>query len=155
RTEGNPLFMTSVVDDLVARELLTASGDQWELRAAPEAVEVDVPESLRQTIERQISRLADDEQRILAAGSVAGMEFSAAAVAAAVGASPTAVEERCDALAQRELFLRSLGPREWPDGTVGTRYRFAHALHRSTLHQRVSPLRRRALHQSIGRREEA
>src|SRR5262249_50961071 len=155
RTEGNPLFMTSVVDDLTTRGLLTGSEDRWELRAAPEMVEGAVPEDVRQMIERQLSRLDADDQRFLEAGSVADMEFSAAAVAAALDERPESVEARCDALAQRQLFIRSLGQREWPDGTVATRYRFAHALHRSTLYQRLSPGRRRGLHQAIGEREEA
>ena len=43
-----------------------------------------MPESLRQMIEHRIGRVGEDEQRILAAGSVAGMEFSAASVAAAL-----------------------------------------------------------------------
>src|SRR5262249_17169845 len=88
RTEGNPLFMTSVVDDLRGRGLLTGSNDRWELLAAPEMLEGDVPENVRQMIERQLSRLDPDEQRFLEAGSVADMEFSAAAVAAALGDKP-------------------------------------------------------------------
>ncbi len=85
RTEGNPLFMVSVVDDLVARDLIGMRDERWELRAALEEVEVGVPENLRQMIERRIGQLGQDEQRILGAGSVAGMEFSAASVAAALG----------------------------------------------------------------------
>src|SRR5262249_54888626 len=138
-----------------ARGLLTGSNDRWELLAAPEMLEGDVPENVRQMIERQLSRLDPDEQRFLEAGSVADMEFSPAAGAPPLGDKPQSVQSRCDALAQRQLFIRSLGPREWPDGTVATRYRFAHALHRSTLYQRIAPGRRRALHQAVGEREEA
>jgi len=155
RTEGNSLFMVSLVDDLVARGLLTVRDGRWELRAALEEVEMDVPESLRQMIERQIGRLERDEQRILEAGSVAGMEFSSAAVAPAIEWKPLEVEERCDELARRQFFIRALGAREWPDRTLAGRYGFMHALYRKTLYRRISPARRRALHQSIGEREEA
>ena len=53
-----------------------------------------------------------------------------------------------------QLFIRSLGAREWPDRTVASRYGFMHALHRNALYQGIAPARRRALHQTIGEREE-
>ena len=154
RTEGNPLFMVSVVDDLVARGLVAARDRGWELCVALEDVEVSVPESLRQMIERQIGRLAREEQRTLEAGSVGGMQFSAASVAAALDCRAAEVEKRCGELARRRLFIRSLGSREWPDRTVTTRYEFLHSLYRNTLYQRIAPARRRELHQSIGERQE-
>src|SRR5262249_50358525 len=139
RTEGNPLFMVSVLDDLVARGLIALADDRWDLRAGLPEVEVSVPESLRQMIERRIEQLSADERRILAAGSVAGAEFSAASVAAALQQATGEVEERCDELARRQLFIRSLGAREWPDRTVASRYGFLHALHRSALYPGITP----------------
>src|SRR5215831_270211 len=62
RTEGNPLFMVSVLDDLVARGLIALADDRWDLRAALPEVEVSVPESLRQMIERRIEQLSADER---------------------------------------------------------------------------------------------
>src|SRR5262249_61576895 len=89
-----------------------------------------------------------------AAGSAAGMEFSAASVAAALQRAPAEVEECCDELARRHLFVRSLGAGEWPDRTVASRYGFVHALHRNALYEGISPARRRAFHRLIGEREE-
>jgi len=155
RTEGNPLFMVSVVEDLVARGLIVMRDGRWGLHAALEEVELSVPESLRQMIERRMGQLEEDERRVLAVGSVAGMEFSAASVAAALDRKPAEVEECCEELARRLLFIRSLGAGEWPDRTVVSRYRFVHALHRNALYEGISPARRRELHQSIAEREEA
>jgi tetratricopeptide (TPR) repeat protein len=155
RTEGNPLFMVSVVDDLAARGLIAQSDGRWQLRSGLDEVEVSVPESLRQMIERRFGQLGADEQAILAAGSAAGMEFAAPSVAAALGRTTVEIEEHCDALARRQLFVRVLGAREWPDGTMASRYGFMHALHRTAVYQAVSPARRRELHQAIGEREEA
>src|SRR5262249_3729416 len=154
RTEGNPLFMVSVVEDLVARGLISVRDERWELRAVPEEIEVNVPESLRQMIEHRIGQLAENERRVLAAGSAAGMEFSAASVAAALQRAPAEVEECCDELARRHLFVRSLGAGEWPDRTVASRYGFVHALHRNALYEGISPARRREFHRLIGEREE-
>ena len=46
-------------------------------------------------------------------------------------------------------------PRAWPDGTVGARYAFGHALYQRVLYYRVPAGRRRLLHQRIGGRLEA
>src|SRR5947208_1889625 len=128
---------------VVARELIVMRDAGWELRAVLEEVEVSVPESLRQIIERRMGQLEEDERQVLSAGSVAGMEFSAASVAAALQRVPSEVEECCDKLARRHFFIRSLGAVEWPDRTVASRYRFEHALHRNALYQGISPARRR------------
>jgi predicted ATPase len=154
RSEGNPLFMVSVVEDLIARGVIVMRDGRWALRAEIEEVEVSVPESLRQMIERRMGQLAEDERRVLTAGSVAGMEFSAASVAAALERATAEVEECCDELARRQLFIRSLGAGQWPDRTVASRYRFVHSLHRNALYQSIAPARRGAFHRSIGEREE-
>ena len=78
-----------------------------------------------------------EEQHVLEAASVAGVEFSAAAVAAALEEEVTQVEERCERLVRREQFLRSLGIGEWPDGTVAGRYGFRHVLYQNILYQRM------------------
>ena len=113
-----------------------------------------VPESLRQMIEQQVERLSAEERRVLEAASVAGVEFSAAAVAAGVGTEPDAVEEHCRGLARREQFLQLAGTKEWPDGTVAARYGFLHALYQEVLYEQLPAGRRQRLHQQIGEREE-
>jgi hypothetical protein len=153
RTEGNPLFMVSLIEELVARGFIVRHDERWELRAALEELEVSVPESLRQMIERRMGQLEEDERQLLAAGSVAGMEFSAASVAAALQRAPAEVEGRCDELVHRHLFIRALGAGEWPDRTVASRYRFVHALHQSAFYHAISPARRRELHRSIAERQ--
>ena len=76
RTDGNPLFMVSVLEDLIAHGRIVMHDGRWELRAALEEVEVSVPESLRQMIERRMDQLEVDERQVLTAGSVGGTEFS-------------------------------------------------------------------------------
>jgi DNA-binding winged helix-turn-helix (wHTH) protein/tetratricopeptide (TPR) repeat protein len=145
RTDGLPLFMVTVADALVAHGL--PPGD-----AA--TVETAVPPSLRQMIEQQLAGLEPDAQRLLEAASVAGMTFSAASVAAALEADVEAVENRCEALARREQFVRASGVEEWPDGAVATRYRFLHVLYQQVLYERLPAARGASLHRRIGEREE-
>jgi tetratricopeptide (TPR) repeat protein len=152
RTEGNPLFMVNVVDYLIAGGILVEHRGQWGARQEEE--QIKVPENIRQMIVKQIERLSPEEQRVLEVASAAGAEFSAAAVAAAVEAEISEVEEKCEGLARRAQFLQVSGVSEWPDGTVAARYRFLHALYQEVLYGRVTAGRRQRLHQRIGEREE-
>ncbi len=95
RTDGNPLFMVNVVNDLVARGVLVQSDGRWELQGRVEELKGGVPESLQQLIEQQIARLRPETQRLLEVASVAGAEFSAAAVAAGVETEVDVIEEQC------------------------------------------------------------
>jgi predicted ATPase/DNA-binding winged helix-turn-helix (wHTH) protein len=155
RTEGNPLFMVNVVDDLVVREVLVDRGGEWILTAPPEAVTVAVPADIRQMIERQLAWLKPEQRHLLDAASVVGAEFSAAAVAGAAPAPAADVEECFAALGRREQFLRPGGTERWPDGTIATRYHFLHALYREVLYDHVPAGLRAALHARAGARLEA
>jgi len=155
RTDGNPLFMVNVVDYLVAQGVLVHSDGRWALKGDIGESTGGVPESLRQLIARQIERLSAVARRALEAASVAGAEFSAAAVAAGLETEIGEVEEGCEALVEREQFLRSTGTAEWPNGTVAARYSFLHALYQEVLYERLPVGRRVNVHRRIGEREEA
>jgi predicted ATPase len=74
--------MVNAVDYLEAEKLVGQSQQSWELLVAIENVQVGVPDSIRQMIEKQIEHLDANEQRTLEVASVAGAEFSTLAVAA-------------------------------------------------------------------------
>ncbi|MGH7960987.1 MAG: ATP-binding protein, partial [Candidatus Binatia bacterium] len=156
RTDGNPLFMVNVVENLVPQGVLVQHAGQWEVQGAIAAIEGGVPENLQQMIEQQVERLSVEEQQVLEVASVAGMEFSAAAVAAGIDPARETgeVETRCEGLARRGQFLQRSGVSEWPDGTVAGRYSFQHALYQEVLYERVSVGRRLELHRQIGARVE-
>jgi DNA-binding winged helix-turn-helix (wHTH) protein/tetratricopeptide (TPR) repeat protein len=146
RTDGLPLFMVAVADELLSQRLRTGG---------VAGVETAVPQSLRQMIEQQLGRLIPGEQELLEAASVPGMIFSAASLAAALETQVEAVENRCEALARREQFVGAAGIEDWPDGTVATRYRFRHVLYQQVLYERLPAARRASLHRRIGEREAA
>ena len=155
RTEGHPLFVVNMVDYLLARGAIapTGRGDEvWELRDGWHTVAVEVPEGIRPMIDKQIDRLNPQEQRLLEVAGVAGVEFSAAVVAAALNEDVVHAEECCEGLSRRHLFLQAAGVSEWPDGTVAARYRFRHELYQNVLYERTAAARRRQLHQQIGER---
>jgi DNA-binding winged helix-turn-helix (wHTH) protein/predicted ATPase len=155
RTEGHPLFLTGLVDDWLAQGLLAPCDDGWELRTDLDELAGGVPASVRALIEKHLDRLGRDELRVLEGASVAGIEFTAAAAAAAIEESLILVEECCETLARRHLFLQPKGTAEWADGTVSSRYRFGHELYHRVVAERVSVARQRLLHQRLGERLEA
>jgi DNA-binding winged helix-turn-helix (wHTH) protein/predicted ATPase len=152
RTDGNPLFLVAMVDDLVNRGVVAPTDEGWTLPDEGDAL--GIPESIRQLVTRQRERLRPEEQHLLEAASVAGMEFSAASVAAALATDTARVERRCEQLAERQQFLRRVGVEAWPDGTLAARYGFLHALYQQLWHERVSPTQLQHHHLRIGQRKE-
>ena len=146
RTEGNPLFLTNVVDHWLPRGLFEKSLEELSL---------DLPDTVTALLDRQLAMLSPDEDAILEAASVAGREWAVATVAAALDRTEEDLEPFCDGLARRGLFLNACGRANWPDGTVSARYAFVHDLHRETLYSRIPPRRKSRLHVRIGARLEA
>jgi len=154
RTEGNPLFVVSIVDDLVTRGVIAQTEGTWALYGDLEVLIQETPEGIRQLMTSQRTRLHPKARRVLEAASVTGMEFSAAEVAAALEIAVAAVEEQCARLAEQQQFLRPAGISEWPDHTLAARYAFLHALYQQHWHERVSPSRLQEWHRRIGARKE-
>ncbi len=155
RTEGNPLFLNNMVEHWVTQGWLYQQAGQWVLHTGWEKMEQEIPATLREVIIQRRALLNPTEQRLLEVASVAGMEFSAASVAAGLASDVVETEEWCEALAQREQFIQSRGVETWPDGTVATRYQFRHILYQNIGYEQVPAARRMQLHQRIGTREEA
>ena len=109
RTDGNALFMVSVVNDLIDQHVIAQQNGSWSLRASVETA--GTPDSLQQLIQKQAGRLSPEQQRVLAAASVAGQEFIVATVAAGLGLSIDEVEECCEELAWQGQFLQETGYR--------------------------------------------
>lgn len=153
-TAGTPLFMVSVIDDLVERRMLATHEERWTLAATFEELAAHRPDSITQLIDLQLDRLTSTEQRVLEVAGVIGMEFVAGLVAAGLGEPFEAVDDVCDAMARRGLFLGRTGSEEWPDGTLHTRYGFAHALVQHVCLSRSAPARRQRWHRLVAERLE-
>jgi len=162
RTEGNPLFLVNLVDYWLSEGAMiqrSGHGDQagaakWELRTDLRSLDVGVPASIRSLIEKQLERLSPEELGIFEGASIAGVDFSTAAAAAAADHDVLAAEEHCERLVRQHHFLLPKGVGEWPDGTVSARYRFGHELYHRVVYERVAVARRRRLHERLGQRLE-
>lgn len=154
-TEGNPLFLVNVFNDLLGRGILFSHERGWTIRDDLSVDSLGIPSDVRRTIERQLDRLNDAERRLLEVASAAGATFSGATVATAADVPVDEVEVTLGALARRNAFIREGRAVTWPDGTVSTSFQFLHALYRDVLVKRLSAGRRMLLHRLIGLRLEA
>ena len=156
RTGGNPLFLVNTVDYLLAQGMVVDKAGSWTL-ADDKLTEVagEIPDTLRQLIERQLERLSEEDWRALEVASIVGVEFSAAEVAAGLPGSVDVLETCCERLSHAGQFLRSSGVEEWPDGTLSGRYSFLHAMYQEVISTRVGSPRRIQLHRRIAERKEA
>jgi DNA-binding winged helix-turn-helix (wHTH) protein/predicted ATPase len=145
RTGGNPLFMTSIVNQLAQREASERTLDKI----------VSIPHDVRRFIDRQIEELNETDRNLLTAASVIRREFATPAVAAALDIDGEQVEAACARLARRGIFIVKSGSSFWPDGTHAELYSFRHDLYRELLYDRLPATRRSLSHGRVGRRLEA
>ena len=151
KTEGNPLFVVTLMDDLLRQSLLRDDPDAqtWQLKATLDQINSAVPKSLQQIIESQFEQLSEDERACLNVASVVGSEFTSFVVAGE-NLDQAAVEDCCDGLVRRQLLLRNVGLVELPDGSVSAVYQFTHSLYREVLYRTCSQALKVRSHQRIG-----
>ena len=152
RSEGSPLFMVGVLSELVSRGVLHGDEAGWSVVGEASPADLGIPTFLRQVIERQIERLAVPALRVLEAASLAGFHFDAALVAAALDRPVAEVEQTCAEIARDHALIVGAGRAEWPDGTLASRFIFAHALYREALAESLPAARGAQIHRRIGGR---
>jgi DNA-binding winged helix-turn-helix (wHTH) protein/tetratricopeptide (TPR) repeat protein/energy-coupling factor transporter ATP-binding protein EcfA2 len=154
RTDGNPLFLVNVVDDLIAQKQLVPGAHGWRLSVPLEEAGMTMPGSLQQLIERQIDRLSEEERRLLSVASIAGLEFSTRTLSGGMDAGVGEIETWCEGLVKRRQFLRPAKMIQLSDGSLLERYGFIHALYQHVLYHAVPQPRRVVLHRRIGEFQE-
>ena len=127
-TEGNPLFVTNVLDYAVSREAIVHREGGWELASAEGDFDLRVPEGLTKIIERQIARLTAEEQSALEVASVIGATFAVPVMPGFGFPETDSLEVCCEGLVERNLFIRAAGVSEFVPGNIGARYQFIHGL---------------------------
>ncbi|MEO8181890.1 MAG: AAA family ATPase [Deltaproteobacteria bacterium] len=155
RTAGSPLFLTNLVDSWVQQGLIRQDASEWTLAVEPGELASGTPASVMSLVARELERLSEFDRNVLEAASVAGFEFSAASLSAAVDEPLIRIEQLCLSWARRGQFIRLAGKTQWPDGTVALSCEFIHSIYQHSIYERVGPARRALLHQRIGMRQEA
>jgi DNA-binding winged helix-turn-helix (wHTH) protein/tetratricopeptide (TPR) repeat protein len=154
RSEGNPLFMTVIVEDLVKNGFLPGEKGRPGMTAPLKSTDLSVPETLQQMIEMQADQLSEQEQLVVKCAGVAGQRFSAWAIAAVLGMEVTAAEEVCERLAQKQQFIApGRGPGA-PGAGISAHYEFRHSLYREALYRRLPSAQRINFHHRLAEKME-
>jgi len=147
RTEGNPLFLSNVIEDWKERSILTQTAGVWTTNSGVRDFEPSIPQNLRAMLEQQIEELTVDERALLETASVIGMDFSPAALAAGLATDIEKIEELCEDLTRTHQYIRRSAA---PDNNPATHYAFIHALHRRVCEERIPRTKLLRLHSRIG-----
>jgi len=144
RTDGLPLFVADLVNDLIAEEE-PADGES-SLRARLAATVI--PETLSGIVERYIEQLAPRERMVLEAASACGIEFRLVTLTHVLEDDAVSLAEVCADLARRQRWLRDVQLAQ-QRGSADAGYLFRHALYREVMYKRIGRLARVDLHRRV------
>ena len=147
RTDGNPLFVVAVVEELIRRGQVKSTDRGWAMSAPADRLDLTAPEGLLEMVATQFRNLSPDERSILETASVVGVSFVPATIARSLGRDAEEVDEVAQRLARAHLFLDGAATNTSRGPTA--RYGFAHALHHQAIYEQIPPLRRQRLHLSV------
>lgn len=162
RSAGNPLFLRSLVDEIVDEDWSSASSlDSREVPGAAATAEAQAtprdalatPRALQDVIERHLGALPASIRTLLEVASVAGVDFSAVELARALAREPASVDADLHGLARAGRLVVRRTRSASGDEPVG--YGFVHAAYRLAVHDRIAPLERNRIHGDIARTLEA
>src|SRR5258706_537581 len=150
KTEGHPLFATNLLQYLQERGDIAKKNQHWSLARPLSEMELEAPESVRSMISKKMDALADDERRALQYASIDGAEFLSTILANLLDIDEVDLEERMARLEKTHRLITTRGEEGLPEGSLATRYRFAHALYQNFLYQDLVNKRRVMLHRQAG-----
>jgi len=138
-TDGNPFFVEEVYRHL--QEEGSLFDEQGQFRRQLTVDVLDVPETVRLTLQRRLDRLGERPCQVLAAAAVIGRDFPVKLLDALREVSP---DELVDALdrAERATLVK-------PSPGGGSHLTFTHELVRQTLLAGISTVRRQRLHARV------
>ncbi len=135
-TEGNPFFITEVLRHLIDTGGVRREGQRW---VPGDADRLTIPEGVRDVIGRRLSRLSPQANEVLSTGAVMGRELDVGVLVALSDVGEDAVLDALDEAVRARLV----------EETGVDRFRFAHALVRTTLYDELTATRRRRAHRRI------
>lgn len=136
-TEGNPFFVQEVILSLVESGRVVQRDGVWTTDLA--LGELGIPEGVRETVGRRLSRLDETCNNVLTFAAIIGPVVEVDLLISASELDEGAVLDALDTATAAGLL------RETPSGA----YEFTHALVRSTLYDEVSMARRARRHRRI------
>ncbi len=138
-TAGNPFFIDELLRHLAESGVAFDEEGRWSSQHA--LLDLGVPESVKQVIERRVKRLSDDAQRLLRIAAVVGSEFEFELLEAISDLSGDPLLDPFDEMLAARLI---------EDDPSSGRYVFTHAMIREVLYASLATPRRRHIHERVG-----
>src|SRR5262245_49719283 len=136
RTEGNPFVVEEMLREAIERGDVYLDGGRWERRAIDE---LEIPQSVRETILLRIGRLDEAHVDVLRAAAVLGRTFSYEALVELADADEPVVQAALEEALGAQLVV------EAEAATAG--YRWRHALTREAIYTDTVRPGRQRLHE--------
>jgi len=143
RTEGVPLFVSSVTNEVSRR------AERGDIPSAALLASSPLPDSLFAIIDHYLAKLSDERRQLLSAAAVCGLQFSIETLARVLGRDTLSVADACDQLLREQVWLVTSGDID-PGFSSETSYAFRHGLFRQALYDRLAPSARTTLHKNVG-----
>ncbi len=136
KTEGNPLFTREIVKHMVEEGIVRPDDDVYPSRKSV----IDVPEIIKDVLERRIDRLSGEAKKVLDIGSVFGDEVDYKVLSEVVDLDQFDLLDQMDILLEADLW------RESPDEE---KVYFHNSILRDTVYSNLRGLKKRLLHKQV------
>jgi tetratricopeptide (TPR) repeat protein len=150
KTEGHPLFTAGALQFLSEKGDIAQRNGTWSLTRPLIEMDLEVPASVRSMIRKRLEAVNEQDRQALQYASVEGIEFTSGVLASLLGVDELDLEERLNRLDRVHRLILTGGEEELPDGSLATKYRFAHALYQNIFYEDLLTKRRVLLHRQAG-----
>jgi len=140
KTRGNPFFAEEVIKSMKEEEVIHREGNKWKIK---EISKIEFPKTVKNVIKARISRLDEECQNILTLASFVGNDFTFEAICGATGVEEDKLLELLEKMLKTGLIKEKLIRGE-------DVYSFADVMVRDVVHEEVSLLRHKKLHNTVG-----
>jgi len=140
KTRGNPFFAEEVITSLKEEGVIFREGNRWNIK---EVSRIEFPETVKSVVKARISRLDDECQNILTLASFIGCDFPFEAVCGVTGIEENRLLELLERILKTGLIKEKLIRGE-------DVYSFSDIIIRDVVHDEVSLLRHKKLHNTVG-----
>jgi len=140
KTRGNPFFAEEVIKSMKEEEVIHREGNKWKIK---EISKIEFPKTVKNVIKARISRLDEECQNILTLASFVGNDFTFEAICGATGVEEDKLLELLEKMLKTGLIKEKLIRGE-------DVYSFADVIVRDVVHEEVSLLRHKKLHNTVG-----
>jgi tetratricopeptide (TPR) repeat protein len=140
KTRGNPFFIEEVIKSLKEEKIIYREDDKWNVEKVSK---IEFPKTVKNVIKKRLSRLDDKCQQLLTMASFVGKDFSFEAILGITGLEEDELLELMEKILKTGLVKEKVVRGE-------DVYSFADIIVRDVIHEEVSHLRHKKLHNSVG-----